>query len=357
MKRNRILLVIILVTLLVFAGLALMDNRSGTLKTREKDFAVSDTATITKVFLADKKNRTILLERQSNGEWMLNQVYKARQSAINTLFETMKNITPKYPVPEKAHNNIVVQLAAQSVKVEVYQHAYRIDLFNRIRLFPHEKLTKTYYVGGATADNMGTFMLMEGADMVFVTHMLGLRGFVTPRYSTLEKDWRDHTIFNTKLFHIHSVTMEIPRDPGNSFQVLSSDDQFDVYRLEDNSIVPGYDTLRLLNFLTGFSDVRYEALLDELIDPVRKDSVINSLPKSILTVVDVNRDTTSITIYYKPNDEGAFDLEGNPYDYDIERLYASINDGRDFVLIQFYTFDKLLRPLDFFIPGRRMAGI
>lgn len=350
MKRNSLLIIIILVILLVFAALLLLDRRSGTMKSSEKDFAIQDTASITKVFLADKRNRTILLERQSDGNWILNNNYKARQSAINTLFETIKNITPKYPVPEKAHNNIVAQLAAQSVKVEIYQNAYRIDLFNRIKLFPHEKLTKTYYVGGATADNLGTFMLMEGADMVFVTHLLGLRGFVTSRYSTLEKDWRDHTIFNTKLFHIHSVTMEIPVAPESSFKVMSEDDQFRIYRLNDNSLVPGYDTLRLLNFLTGFADVRYEALLDELIDPVRKDSILNTSPITILTIIDINSDTTSVKIFRKPNDEGVFDMTGNPYDYDVDRLYASINEGRDFVLIQYYSFDKILRPLQFFIP-------
>jgi hypothetical protein len=355
MKRNKLLILIILILVMVLTALYLFDNKSGTFKDRENDFAVKDTASITKVFLADKKNRTILLERQPDGSWRLNTVYKARQSAINTLFETMKNITPKYPVPEKAHNTIVAQLAAQSVKVEVYQYAFRINLFSRVRLFPHEKLTKTYYVGGATADNMGTFMLMEGADVIFVTHMLGLRGFVTPRYSTLEKDWRDHAIFNTKLFHIQSITMDIPGDSQNSYRVVSENDQFSIYKLDDNEHVPEYDTLRLLNFLTGFSDIRYEALLDNLIDPVRKDSVISSPPKSIITLVDINNDSTSVKIYYKPNDEGAFDLEGNPYDYDIERLYASINEGRDFVLIQYYTFDKILRPLSFFIPNRRMA--
>ena len=149
--------------------------------------------------------------------------------------------------------------------------------------------------------------------------------------------------------------MEIPSAPESSFKVMSEDDQFRIYRLNDNSLVPGYDTLRLLNFLTGFADVRYEALLDEIIDPARKDSILNTPPISILTIIDLNSDTNAVKIFHKPNDEGAFDMTGNPYHYDVDRLYASINDGRDFVLIQYYSFDKILRPLQFFIPEGGMT--
>jgi len=102
---------------------------------------VQDTASVTKIFLADKKDRTILVEKIKPGEWELNEEHKARNSAVNQLLETMKNLVPKYPVPEAAHNTIVSQLAAASVKVEVYQTVPRIDIFG-LKLFPHEKCTK-----------------------------------------------------------------------------------------------------------------------------------------------------------------------------------------------------------------------
>ncbi len=175
MKKKNLLILVITLILLIIAAFLVIRQSSGTFGSGMKDFAVTDTASITKVFLADKNNNTILLDRKAPGDWLLNGTYRARNSGIKMLFETFSNLVPKFPVPKKAHNSVITQLAASSVKVEIYQQVYRIRLFG-IKLFPHEKLTKTYYVGGATQDNMGTFMLMEGAEVPFVVHLLGLRG-------------------------------------------------------------------------------------------------------------------------------------------------------------------------------------
>lgn len=348
MKRKHLTILLLTVVLVIIALFLVFNRGTGTFKSSTNEFAVKDTATITKVFLADKNNHTILLERESNGNWLLNGKYKARSTGVNSLFETFKHLVPKYPVPKAAHDNIVGLLATASVKVEIYQQVYRIDLFG-IQLLPHEKLTKTYYVGGATQDNMGTFMLMDGADVPFVVHILGFRGYVAPRYSTMEKDWRDHTVFKKKLADIQQVIMEMPTEPENSFKIVKKDRELKLFNFETNEALPQYDTLRLLNFLTAFTDIRYEALLNDM-NPQRKDSILHTTPKNILTVIDSEGDSTTIFTYFKPNDNKAYDLEGKLYVYDLDRLYALINDKQDFVLIQYYVFDKVLRPLSYFIP-------
>lgn len=351
MKKN-IFAIVIIIVLLVTAAVLILGHKSTTYKKGVNDFAVEDTATVTKIFLADKKNNTILLSRQENGTWTLNDKYLARKSGIDLLLETMKNLLPKYPVPLKAHNNIVAQMATRSVKVEIYQIVYRINLGDNMQWFPHEKLTKTYYVGDPTADNMGTFMLMEGADEPFVVHLLGLRGYVGPRYSTQERDWRDHTVFKIKLADIQKVKMEIPADPQNSFEVINKDEGMVLIRSIDQQVMPGYDTLKMLNFLTAFNDLRYESLMEGLTDPARQDSIVHSTPMNIVTVVDKNGKSVSIKTFYKPNDPGTFDEVGKLYPYDVDRMYALINDDRDFVLLQYFVFDKVLRKLSFFAPGK-----
>jgi hypothetical protein len=346
MKKKNILILTLTGILLIIAAFLVLKQKNGTFRRSIKDFAVSDTASITKIFLADKNNRTVLLERKSAGDWLLNGTYKARNTGIKMLFETFVNLIPKYPVPKKAHNNIILQLAGRSVKVEIYQEVYRINIWG-MKLFPHEKRTKTYYVGGATPDNMGTFMLMEGADVPFVVHLLGFRGFVAPRYSTIEKDWRDHTIFRTRLNDIRSVIMEIPADPTNSFVVTNENGELKLYRFGSRELIHQYDTLKLLNFLTSFADLRYEASLND-IDSVRIDSIVHSTPKNVLSLIDNKGDTTTIKIFFKPNDNERYDLEGKVYTYDLDRAYALVNNDRDFVLIQYFVFDKALRPLSYF---------
>jgi hypothetical protein len=348
MKKNRFIITV-LVILLVFSAILIMNNSAGTFKKKDKDFAVQDTATVTKIFLADKRNRTILLERTEDGSWNLNNTFMARKSGIDVILETMKNLVAKFPVPKSAHNSVVAQMAAAATKVEVYQEVYRINLFDRIRLFKHEKLTKTFYVGGATPDNMGTFMLMEGSDQPFVIQLLGLRGYIATRFSTFEKDWRDHTVFKAKLYDIQSVEMQFPGEPENSYKVVNRDENITIYSLSANKQLPGFDTLKVLNFLTSFTDLRYEALLDE-VDPQFQDSVIHSTPQHIITLVNKKGDTTSIKTFLKSNDQGSIDQHGNYYGSDIDRMFALINDERDFVVIQYFVFDKVLRPLSFFVP-------
>jgi len=346
MKRKQLIIFLLIIVLIIIALFLVLNRGTGTYKDNDKDFAIKDTASITKVFLADKKNNTVLLERIGAGDWLLNGTYKARKSGVRLLFATFKHLAPKYPVPKSGHNNVISQLASSSIKVEIYQQVYRIELFG-LQLFPHEKLTKTYYVGGATQDNMGTFMLMEDADIAFVVHLLGFRGYVAPRYSTLEKDWRDHTVFKKKLAEIQQVIMEIPAEPENSFKIVKENRDLKLINFETNEVIPTFDTLRLLNYLTAFSDIRYEALLNDM-PSQKKDSIINLIPKNILTVIDAEGDSTSITTYYKPNVSRATDMEGNIYVHDLDRLYALVNDKKDFVLIQYYVFDKVLRPLSFF---------
>lgn len=348
MKRNQYILIIVVVLLALSAYFLSRSSKPGTFVRGENDFAVEDTASVTRIFMADKKNRSVLLERISSDEWLLNKEYKARKSGSDMLLFTLHHLVAKAPVPKSGRENAVKLLATQSTKVEVYQMVYRINLFGRIKLFPHEKRTKTFYVGNATQDNQGTLMLMEGADDPFVVHLLDFRGFVAPRFSTQEEDWRDHTIFRNKIQNIRSVIVEFVEEPEKSVEIVNTGMDFAVVKWSAKDTMYGYDTLNLYNFLTAFADLRYEALLNN-IDPHRKDSIIQSSPFHRITLTDMDNNKTVMKTYHKPNDVQRFDLEGNLYTYDLDRLYALINDDRDFVMIQFFVFDKVLKPFDYFV--------
>ena len=50
--------------------------------------------------------------------------------------------------------------------------------------------------------------------------------------------------------------------------------------------------------------------------------------------------------------EGLVDQDGNPLDpIDHDRIYGLINEGKDLVLIQYYIFDKVLRPGEYYVAG------
>jgi hypothetical protein len=36
---------------------------------------------------------------------------------------------------------------------------------------------------------------------------------------------------------------------------------------------------------------------------------------------------------------------------DVDRMFAFVNDDRDFVLVQYYIFDKLLKDVNYYVAG------
>jgi len=354
MKKNKYILLLVLLLAIVFLVLFLT-NSTTTFRRSMSDFAVADTSTVTKFFMTDKNNNSVKVSRKETGAWVLNDSYTALKFNVDLMLKTMTDIQVKSPVAMAAHNTIVKHLAVNGVKVEVYQMVYRLD-FLGIRLFRHEKLTKVYYIGGATPDNQASYALMEDSEEPFVIYLPGLKGFVTPRFSTIERYWRDLTVFKNDIEEIRSVKMEVPENPEYSFEV-----QLDKGRLTrftsliDNKPLPGLDTLKVFNFLSGFRNANFEAFLNDM-DKRTKDSVLNSKPFIIITLVDTLNRTNTVRTYHKPNLFGQKDYQGRILPYDPDRLYAIVNDGKDFVLIQYFAFNKILRPKPFFAKGFKMPS-
>ena len=350
MKKNRYYLFAVII-LALFVLFLILTNSKTTFRRSLSDFAVDDTSNITMIFMADKNNNTLKLTRKVPGQnWTVNDKYPGQKFNIDMLMETMLNIEVKHPVPLAARNNIIKELAANSVKVEIYQWVYRIDLLG-IRWFPHEKLTKVYYVGGATQDNQGNFILMEQSSEPFVTYLPGLRGFISPRFTPIEKYWRDYTVFKKNLNEIASVKIEFPAIPDQSFEIISHYPQdIELISLTDQKRITGFDTMKVLNFLSAFRNLNFEALLNDM-DKERKDSIISSMPFVIITLTDTSGAVNSVKTYHKKAMEGTVDYSGKPLPYDLDRAYALVNGGKDFTLIQFFVFDKVLKPVGYFVKG------
>ncbi|HNW70073.1 MAG TPA: DUF4340 domain-containing protein [Bacteroidales bacterium] len=348
MKKNRLPVLLVVILAAITAALLLFKNHKNTLDKQNSSFAIEDTASITKVFLADKENNTVTLTRLSPSQWKVNNEFNAAKDAINMLLKTLMSVEVKEPVSKAGREQIVKLLATTSVKVEIYQKVYRINLFDKIKWFPHEKLTKTYYVGCATQNNMGTYMLIEGTDDPYITHIFGFNGFLTTRYSPLVKDWRDHVVFNLKYPQIKSVSVKILDDPKNSFKAIKkSPKDFELFALADNKPVAGFDTIKMMELFSAFEDVRFEALINDL-DRLKKDSVISSKPYIIIDVEGSDGKVYNVTSFLRKAPEDEIDQQGNPVIYDRDRLYALINNKKDLVLIQFYTFGTIFKPLDYY---------
>lgn len=136
---------------------------------------------------------------------MYNGKYRARQTAVQTLLETIRQVRV-YFIPPKASEDIMIKsLASEGIKVMIYGK--------------NQKVLKSYYVGGVTADERGTYMIMEGAEQPYVTHLPGMIGQLNVRFMLGDDLWRDRSVFSEKPEEIESVSVEYPQMKSESFRL------------------------------------------------------------------------------------------------------------------------------------------
>lgn len=348
MKKNKIVL-IITILLAAVAIFLFTQNHYSTLKENETDFAVSDTASISRIFIADKSVNSVVIERTLKG-WVLDGNIAANNKIVNTLLATLKRMKVKAPVSLASHDNVVRRLSSIAKKVEIYQNVYWIDLFG-LKLFKHEKLTKVFYVGDVTKDNLGTFMLMEGAERPYIIYLPGFRGFVNSRFSPITDDWRSHIVFSSSLSDIKSLKIYFGKNDSSGFNidVINAMGDYKITRLLNGEILNSFDTLKILNLMTSFDDLRYESRLNNILPPQKIDSIVNSPSKYEITLVDNSGETTFVKMFERnrlPESITKMYDKLTPVDHD--RMYGLINGGDDFVLMQYYVFDKVLYPIAYY---------
>lgn len=330
-------LIFTLLIILIIASLFFyFSNQNSTIKKELRDFAVEDTASIDKIFMVNKFNQKVVLERTGVNEWKVNNKYKARVDAINMLLKTIKQVKVKMPISKSARQNIIKRMSSQSTKVEIYSKG---------------KLIKKYYVGEATQDHSGTYMLLENSESPFITHIDGFTGFLTTRYFVEEKLWRVNSIFSYKNFSdIAKVKLYYPQDSTKSFTAEQLGyNKFKLLDYKGNN-VKNFDTISVKRYMSLFKKINYEAPIVNM-RKTRLDT-LNAMPfEQIFTVEDINGVKNTLKTKLVPDIDTTEDDKGNLKinKYDLDRMYGFMNNGKDIVTVQYFVFDPLIKNISDFI--------
>jgi len=321
-KTNLILFILLIITVAVVLLIFLRQNTDS--KKVLRDFAVQDTASIDKIFMADKSNKTILLERKSN-HWVVNNKYVARRDLVNLLLETMSKIEVNSPVPEAKLDKVLTDLSVTGIKTEIYQKG---------------ELVKTYYVGGVTPDNMGTYMIMEGSELPFIVYIPGFYGYLTVRYNTELNEWRERHVFNYKLNDIAKVSIDYRDNKNESFIVEAEGDTYCLKDIDGNKVDFKYDEYTLKEYVARCKFLGFEAYIMDELQQHKRDSLLSEPMIANIKIEDKNGQVRSLKTYFRQNINNFRDDNGVPYEYDIDRLYGIIDD-KEVVLLQFYVLDPI----------------
>lgn len=313
-------------------------NQKTTVADWDRKFKVENTNDIHKIFLASRYGETVTLERK-DGVWYYNGKDKVRPSAMENLMRAFGEMEMKYKPAQPAVPTMVKNLAATGIKVELYNKA--------------GQNLKTYYIGGATPDGTGTYMIMEGSEQPYVVHLPTWEGNLRVRFDMWGDDWRDKTVFSASIDDIRSVTVEYPKQQNKSFRLEKTESGYTVRPFYDftpainKSLRPGAVEAYLMNF----KSVGAEAFEN---DNPRQDSVRQLVPFSVVTIKTINGTEKQARFFpILPESGGVDEKTGAAVktSAEVERFFVDVNDGEDFMLAQQRVFGSLFWAYDSFFTG------
>lgn len=322
-KRAPILLGLLIVLGGMTAYYLMQDSRRGsTLTLAERDFAVEDTAAIHKIFLADRFNHQTTLERKGTG-WVYDGKYPANPNVMDNLLDAIKRVKMQFKPPNASIKNLIKSLATEGIKVEIYDQ--------------QDQLMKSYYIGGSTPDERGTYIMIDGAEQPYVASIPGFTGNIRFRYNLLGDDWRDKAVFNTPAEQIQSISINYPLQRSESFTLNKTGQGYEVkpfYALT-KPIKAAPNPGKIQAFLYHFDRILAESFINS---HPKKDSILQQIPFCEMLLVTTQGDSTAVALhprYFQTAPSGAQSSQRI-----VERYYAYVNQA-DFMLVQNEVFKKI----------------
>jgi hypothetical protein len=335
---------IIIAVLLVLAGVAVYISRSkSSLSTVEQDarnFKFKDTAAITKIFMADKEGHSSTVVRTKNG-WVVNDKYHCRTEGILNLLEVIRNVEVKMPVPKEGKENVIKFMASNAIKVEIYAG---------------DELVKQYYVGHETYDSEASYMIQTNLETgqnykePYACFIPGFKGYLQPRFIVNENEWRDRVAVNyipPQMKQIKVIHSDAPGD--SSFTIDLQDANTFVLKDLKGSPLP-FDEAKMRQYLIYFQNLSYEALITGK-NKKLQDSLVQVKPFCTLSITTTKFKTDEFRFFRRQFDGNPNPEFGVKYDYDPDRLFLNFDNGREWAIIQYFVFGKLLVTSGYFRPG------
>ncbi|HRH70859.1 MAG TPA: hypothetical protein PLB89_15260 [Flavobacteriales bacterium] len=334
---NRRLL--LLVVLVLLGGLAWwISSRSGpsTLDRPLSDFAVADTAGVTRIYIADKQGRHIDLKRTDRG-WSLNDTFMAKPHDVTMLLRTFKRVEVKSPVPKAAEAHTLRVMGAASKKVEIYEGG--------------DVPSKIWIVGHGTQDHFGTYMLLEKpgegrSNAPFIMGMGGFIGTLFQRFHTKLDDWRDTEVYRfTDQRELATVELRTPLAPANSYRIDQDPDGR--FSLLDHQGRPyAFDTVLVHGAVLSLKQVNFERI--ERLKRTTRDSLLGATPSHILQITDRTGKKNTTKIWYLPYTGPAPTFDRAQPLFDDIRMYALVQDTL-VVVMQRPQLERVLQPISGFM--------
>lgn len=331
MRKNRILG--LLAVLLILAAAVFVFRKKIFHTSNLMDFAVTDTASITRIFIADKSGHQCTLDKQAPGRWRVNNKYNVQRSKMENLMDAIYRVRVKSPVPQKERDD-VVRILNTSVKVMIYKG---------------DELLKVYYVGSETSDYLGTYMCIENADDPMICEIPGFNGYLTPRFITMEEDWKSNTFVECAEGSIEQLQVMYDGHPEASFSIEKTNDGYAVHAFDKEHAVVNANPQKVKEYLGLYANLAMEGFDNRATNAFR-DSLQNTPPFATIQIKKTDGTQQWVKVFYKilPPGHERPDENGKMSNIDANRYYALTSTETRIMVVQVYNFGRVLQRIEFF---------
>lgn len=332
MKRNLILLLVLLLLGFFAYNMIQRSKNVNSADGSDRAFRVNNIEAVDKVFVAYKNKKDITLTRNGN-HWLLDDKHKVKEGAINGVLAVLEHARVKFTPSKAATDNIIAGIAKVGIKVEAY------DKNNK-------KLT-SFYIGGNTHDERGTYFLKEHAAQPYVLELPFEESILREKFARTYLEWRDYTIFREDDTKIVEVSVEYPKEKINSFRIVKDGD-YQVLPFYESSTPSQKPTDQKLveSYLKDYRFLMAEYIENE---HPRKDSISQILPFCHITLKFEDGGYKDLKLY------PVLDVmihNSDPAEYEALRTlprFFGLASWGDFYLIQQPLIEKLLMRYTYFL--------
>lgn len=300
--------------------------KSGTINPSSKEFAVTDTSSITSITIGND-SAMIKLTRNHNG-WMLNNNFKTRDDAVKALLNVLTRIDAGNPIPKSVNDSLNSVLESKGLKVSIYED---------------ERVLKTYSVHSTQTLNLGAIAKLVGSEVAFTVQIPGFKGDIASLFVLDPDYWKSNKLFIADINQIAHIEVETPNNPEKSFSVSLDSKGIHLKATFFDRNIERFDTASLANFVVCLTDLSYERLLSKSSKEERA-AIVMSQPDQIFTITLINKVKLVLKTYPIPVDEYR-DEFGRTVKFDLNRLYISFNNDAIIAIANYTVFDPVLKDL------------
>ncbi|MBL4704730.1 MAG: hypothetical protein JKY54_09425 [Flavobacteriales bacterium] len=345
MKQRQLLGIIIPVGILIILLVIFFSVKSGqedksSSLTPMAEFAIKDTATIDQVRITEANGVSILVQRRTDAlQWKLNEgQFNAREDAIGLILETVYRIRVKQEVDKNAMNNIITQIASRNKKVEFFRNGEDLPF-------------KTYYIGSATPDKLGTYMLLKvgenKSNAPYIMYKPGMYGHLESRFFADATEWRSTSVFKFGRGEIAKIHLHFFEEPQHSHVVELKENGDLMLTNFAGEEVKQFDVQKLQRYVTLLKELNYEGFNNEL-NFQEVDSVRKSTPLYTLSITDGKGIEKKVIIHRKSAAKGMLDHNGDQFLWDKDRYWGHIEGNSELLKLQFFSWGPVFKPIIYF---------